>query len=257
MCEVCQKSFTPHKWVASVQIRQRVDHKRTFYYLEQLILRHKMHLNCINIKERPDGLDFYFNHRSHGLKFNEFVGNLTPSKSTTGKRLISHDSHSNTYQYKYTFSTEIAPICHQDLICLPKHFSKSLGSIGPLVLCERVNQSLHFIDPCTLKKGEIPGAVYWRNSFTSIMNSRQFKEYFVIDVEKTGKKFGKYELAEVQICKLEEMGGDNTICIKTHLGNILQPGDSAYGYDISNTNFNDVGIKDYKIKDFPEVVYFN
>jgi nonsense-mediated mRNA decay protein 3 len=74
----CQKSFTPHQWVASVQVRQKVDHKRTFYYLEQLIIKYKMHQNCINIKERPDGLDFYFNNKSHALKFKEFVNTVTP-----------------------------------------------------------------------------------------------------------------------------------------------------------------------------------
>jgi nonsense-mediated mRNA decay protein 3 len=39
-----------------------------------------MHQNCINIKERPDGLDFYFNNKSHALKFKEFVSTVTPIK---------------------------------------------------------------------------------------------------------------------------------------------------------------------------------
>jgi hypothetical protein len=38
----------------------QVVHKRTFFYLEQLILRHNAHVNCSNIVERRDGLDFFF-----------------------------------------------------------------------------------------------------------------------------------------------------------------------------------------------------
>lgn len=213
-----------------------------------------MHLQTINIKERPDGLDFYFSHRSHALKFNDFVGGVTPTKFTTGKRLISHDQHSNTFQYKYTFSTEIAPICHQDLVCLPKSLFKSFGSMGPLCLCEKINSSIHFIDPQTLRRAEIEASLFWKgNQFQSMISTRQFQLYYVIDVEKTGKKNGKYELAEVQICKEEDLGQDDKIiCIKTHLGNIVQPGDSAYGYDIKNGNFNDPNVGQYS--DLPEVI---
>jgi len=32
-CDDCRKEFTPHTWVASVQVRQHVDHKKTFYFL--------------------------------------------------------------------------------------------------------------------------------------------------------------------------------------------------------------------------------
>lgn len=42
-CDECRKSFTPHTWNAVVQLRQRVAHKRTFLFLEQLILKHKAH----------------------------------------------------------------------------------------------------------------------------------------------------------------------------------------------------------------------
>ena len=29
----------------------------------------------------------------------------------TSEKLISHDVHNNTYNYKYTFSVEIVPVC--------------------------------------------------------------------------------------------------------------------------------------------------
>lgn len=45
--------------IGSLSLLQVV-HKRTFFYLEQLILRHNAHANCSNIVERRDGLDFFF-----------------------------------------------------------------------------------------------------------------------------------------------------------------------------------------------------
>jgi NMD protein affecting ribosome stability and mRNA decay len=47
-------------WHAVVQVRQRVTHKRTFYYLEQLLLKHNAHSDCLNIVTFRDGMDFYF-----------------------------------------------------------------------------------------------------------------------------------------------------------------------------------------------------
>lgn len=59
-CPECAKSFTANVWRACVQVRQKVLHKRTFLFLEQLILKHNAHRDTINIKEVKDGIDFFF-----------------------------------------------------------------------------------------------------------------------------------------------------------------------------------------------------
>ena len=51
-CDNCAAAFTNNTWTAVVQVRQRVDHKRTFFYLEQLILKHSAHSQCTNIQVR-------------------------------------------------------------------------------------------------------------------------------------------------------------------------------------------------------------
>jgi nonsense-mediated mRNA decay protein 3 len=48
-CKDCQASFAQGTWHAVVQVRQRVPHKRTFFFLEQLLLKHNAHSECINI----------------------------------------------------------------------------------------------------------------------------------------------------------------------------------------------------------------
>lgn len=42
-CPACTKLAAKNTWKASVQVRQKVTHKRTFLFLEQLILKHRAH----------------------------------------------------------------------------------------------------------------------------------------------------------------------------------------------------------------------
>ena len=50
-------------------MRQHIEHKRTFLFLEQLILKHHAHELAINIKDIHNGIDFFFANRSHAVKF--------------------------------------------------------------------------------------------------------------------------------------------------------------------------------------------
>ena len=48
--EVLQTSAV-HVLCLGIQVRQHVPHKRTFFYLEQLILRFNADANCLSMKE--------------------------------------------------------------------------------------------------------------------------------------------------------------------------------------------------------------
>lgn len=56
-----------------LQVRQHVPHKRSFLYLEQLILRAGADSQCVNIKDIHEGLDFFFSNRAHALKLIDFL----------------------------------------------------------------------------------------------------------------------------------------------------------------------------------------
>lgn len=113
-CDACQRSYTAHTWKASVQVRQKVEHKKTFFLLEQLILKHGAHDKCINIENvqnvsavrsacrclglsRPplrsplQGVDFQFSDKSHAIKFMDFLASVTPLRSKAAKQLVSED----------------------------------------------------------------------------------------------------------------------------------------------------------------------
>ena len=169
-CELCAKVATGQpQWDAVVQLRQKISHRRTFLFLEQMILKHAMHEKVINLGTHPDGLDFFFNHRSHALQFVDFVSSLAPCKRTDAEQLVSHDSKCNTAVQHHTFSIEIAPICREDLVCLPKALSKEMGAFGPIALVYRVFSNFIFIDPTTLRTVEYQGKLYWKNDLLYIL----------------------------------------------------------------------------------------
>ncbi|KAJ6848924.1 60S ribosomal export protein NMD3 [Iris pallida] len=62
-----------------------------FFYLEQLILKHRTADRAIRIQETCDGIDFCFSNRSHALKFVDFVSDVVPARDRSDKRLVSHD----------------------------------------------------------------------------------------------------------------------------------------------------------------------
>jgi nonsense-mediated mRNA decay protein 3 len=239
-CEMCQRIATGQpQWDAVVQLRQKVEHRRTFLYLEQLILRNGMHKDATKILVQPDGLDFFFGHKSHGMRFLDFIGGLVPLIRKDSMQLVTQDDKSNTAEIHHTFSAEIAPICREDLICLPKKLCASMGGLGPVVLCHKVFSSIVLMDPSSLRVGEILGTFYWKMPFLSVASSKQQSEFYIIDIRiMPGHSNGKMQLADATVCLANEVGQGREWIIRTHLGNVLQPGDSAMGYLIPALNCN-------------------
>jgi nonsense-mediated mRNA decay protein 3 len=238
-CPDCAKSFTANTWRSVVQVRQKVPHKRTFLYLEQLILKHSAHKDTINIKEVKDGLDFYYLQRNHAEKFVDFLTSVAPVRSKKSQELISMDIHTSTKSYKFSFSVELVPICKDDLVALPIKLAKQIGNISPLTICYRVGTSINLIDPNTLQTTDVTTPLYWRTPFVSLADVQELVEFVVMDIEPTGLQKGRFLLAEATVARASDLGvNDTTYFTRTHLGNVLHPGDSVMGYHLTGTNFN-------------------
>ncbi|XP_020592394.1 60S ribosomal export protein NMD3-like [Phalaenopsis equestris] len=260
LCESCSRSqANPDQWVAAVQLRQHVSHRRSFFHLEQLILHHGAAARTLRIKEADRGIDFFFGNRSHAIKFVDFISSSVPVQSRCDKQLVSHDTKSNTYNYKHTFSVEICPICREDLICLPPKVANTLGNIGPLVLCTKVSSSITLLNPFTLRTVFLDAKQYWGSPFKALLSSRQLVEYIVLDIEMESSEMAvggsKYALAYVQVARVSDFGkNDNIFTVKTHIGHLLNTGDYALGYDLYGANINDFEIDKYKGLDLPNVI---
>ncbi|XP_058793642.1 60S ribosomal export protein NMD3 [Phymastichus coffea] len=266
MCNDCHRTEAKDYWNASVQVRQKAINKKTFYYLEQLILKHKAHENTVAIKPIHDGLDFFYANEAGARKITDFIISVLPCRYQHSKKLISHDIHSNTYNYKFTFSIEIVPISKDSIVCLPKKLVHQLGGINPICLVYKVTSGIHLIDVSSGQVTEVSANVYWRQPFNSICNPKQLKEFVVIDIEpikdKEIKRFPgqghiskKHVIADIWVVKSEDLGLDqNTIHARTHLGGILKPGDSVLGYTLSENNINDDNFEILDQDSVPDVI---
>ncbi|EME27493.1 nonsense-mediated mRNA decay protein 3 [Galdieria sulphuraria] len=255
-CYECRaKSAKMDPWEAVVQVRQRADHKKTFYFLEQLILKHNAHGNTLSLKTLRDGLDFYFPNKSAALKFVDFLHHVVPVRMKNSDHLVSHDPHNTTYKYKYSFSAELPPVCRDDLVCLPKKVSTSLGGLGPLVLVSKVSQNLCFIDPLTLQTGELSGYQYWKYPFLSLLTSRRLVEFTVLDCELTGESQKKYCMGDVTVSRSSDLGiTDRQFYIRSHVAKFLKAGDLVLGYDLESANYNDSVLDEYRSLQLPDVI---
>ncbi|KAF8196042.1 NMD3 family-domain-containing protein [Pholiota molesta] len=230
-CPDCAKLAAKNTWKALVQVRQKVPHKRTFLYLEQLILKHNAQKDTISIKEVRDGLDFFYSQKSHALKMVEFLASVAPIKSKSSEQLL-------TANFKYTFSVEIVPICKDDLVCIPLKQARTLSNINPLTVCTRVGNSLQLLDPQTLQTCDIPSQIYWRAPFDSLASVTDLLDHSRTRVALAGAFTSSGTMATMIAWTTNPRASPTSIPHAHHLGSILQPGDTALGYFLTNANYN-------------------
>ncbi|XP_059473393.1 60S ribosomal export protein NMD3 [Neocloeon triangulifer] len=266
MCDACHRTEAKDYWKCKVQVRQRSENKKTFFYLEQLILKHKAHENTLSIKPIHEGIDFFYATEAHARKMVDFLQAVLPVKTTSSKKLISHDIHSNTYNYKMTYSVEIVPLSKDSLVCLPKKLSHQLAGMSQLCLVARVTNAVHLIDPCSAQIAEVSGNVFWRSQFAAIANPKQLIQYTVMECEPIlshqqqvfpgqGPISNKHTLADVWVVRSSELGINNdTIHTRSHLGHLLKPGDTVLGYCLVDSNVNNSDFDNLKAEKVPDVV---
>ncbi|KAG5329708.1 hypothetical protein C0989_009343 [Termitomyces sp. Mn162] len=162
--------------------------------------------------------------------------------------------HSNTTNFKFTYSIEIIPICKDDLILIPPKQAKylfNLSNLSPPPICTHVGNSVHLIDPATLQ-------YYWHTLFDSLATIMDLVEFTVLDVKpdhcKTQDKFVMAD-AQVVVASTFHFSADTADNNKmmdfdvpssstsqiyhthTHLRLILQPCNTVMGYHLTNANF--------------------
>lgn len=223
-CSDCMRTEAKQHWKALVQLRQRPHHKRTFLYIEQLILKHKAHLTTSNIKERKDGIDFYYLDRHSALKMVDFLSSYCGSSIINSSKLISEDDSNNTANKKFTFSVEILPFCQDDLVHIGA--SNCLG-LGEFVLVSKVRSMVTFYDPKTLKTNKLHSKQYFANEdkFRIIMRSTSFKKFRVVYSRPVDRNFTEATITSDDVAFYE---------VVTHLK--VRDNDMVAGYSLCDSN---------------------
>lgn len=266
MCHECHRVEAKDYWRCVVQVRQHAENKKTYLYLEQLILKHKAHENTLGIKPVHGGLDFYFASENHARKMVNFLESMVPVKVTASRRLVSHDHNSNIHHYKYTWSVEIAPLSKDSLVCLSPKIRHQLGNLPPLCLVYKVTHGMHLVDPMTGQLSELSSLNYFRTPFEAICNPKQLVEFIVMDIDilqdnakksvsiQEQKPF-RHQLCDIWLVRASQLGiNDCSVHTRTHLGYLLNVGDSVMGYSMKEANINESEFDKLNSDQIPDII---
>lgn len=94
-------------------------------------------------------MDFYFADKQHGARFVSFLECHVPTKCKYSRKLVSADHSDNCGNFKHNHLVEVAPLCKDDLIFLPKDLANNLSNISRFVLVKNVAAGIHILDPFT------------------------------------------------------------------------------------------------------------
>ena len=260
-CDDCKKQFTPHTWIACIQLRQKAENRKTFFYLEQLLLKHGLHKKASKIVSEKWGIDFFFNKRVDAIKLTEFIQAYFPTVTKESKELISHKIHSAEYNNKYTTVIEIPRICKDDLVILPKKLCKEFGGMNNMAVCYKIGNSIHLYDPVSLKRIEMSAAQYfvYEKDFKVIPFRSNETEYFISDIRldnapkmsaDTSFIANNRLFARAEVTRASDY---EQFSCTTHLGNILNHGDTVLGYDLTALNCEEISELDNQ-KYVPDVI---
>lgn len=159
-----------------------MDHKRTFLWLEQEIVRRGAADKATGVETKPAGLDFFFADKSEANRFLHFLQHVVPCRHKQAKQLVSADLKSNVGNYKHTYAVDIAPLCKDDLVLLPTKTATTLGGMARLAVVFRVSQHVHLVDPQSLQTAELTAERYFAEPFRSVLQSPRLVEMVVLDV---------------------------------------------------------------------------
>jgi nonsense-mediated mRNA decay protein 3 len=251
-CIECQAEFRQGSWKALIQVRQRVSHKRTFLYLEQLIIKHGAHRGCLSIETFHDGMDFYFPDKGKGARFIAFLESVCPIKVKASKKLVGTDDKSNISNFKYTYIVDICPLCKDDLLYLPVRMARKMGNISRLALVKGVSNVIHLLDPLTGQTATMEAEVFWREPIRPLITAARSRvtRYVVLGKEpvflrenvskKSTNRKQKSRLALLTVAREGDLGMNDDQCEEqSTIGYLLKSGDVCVGYDMKDTQFVD------------------
>lgn len=228
-CPDCQNLEANNFWNSVVQLRHKMNSKRTLLFVEQMCKKHRMYDNTIDVKKVKGGYDFYFSEKNNARKFVRFIESIIGCKVTESSQLLSLDTKSNKTKNKNTFSVSVFPFQKDDLILLSDKMAKS-KNISKYLVVHKISTKLQLVDPVSCKVLDIPSYFYFNNmnDFQVVMGSKYLSKMTVISVEKN-KFINSFQSADIEITK----DYNEIIHLRTHIGKNI--GEEILGYDIQHS----------------------
>lgn len=171
--------------------------------------------------------------------------NQVPSRAYQSKKLVSHNEQNNEYNYKYNVSIDIAPVCKDDLVCVPPKLSRELGGTYPILLCIKVTKMIHLLDFKTMQVHEIDYSTCAAYDLKALCSRESLTSFIILDIQEASRKRCDYtlsthssriaqkqrlEFVNVEVMRENDMGVNNeSFLLESHLGDNLKENDSVLG----------------------------
>ena len=132
-----------------------------------------------------------------------------------------------------------------------------------MILVYKISKFIHFIDVKTMQPFEIDKPIYWQHCFRAVLGRDRLSEFVVINIENMDNDFNssraalkqKFRQVSMEIARKEDFGvNDKTFIVNTHLGDVLNYNDTVLGYDLIQSNLNDIDEFTGKDLYLPEIV---
>lgn len=269
-CPECNREYTNRTWHALVQVRQKSSSKastthRGLLMLEMILTKHPtVRSNVLRAETVRQGFDFYFLSSQHAQQFTNFLSKTMAIKITaTTKKLISSDSKNNTANMKHTIICELVPLCRYDLVLIGCDTNKKARKIIwncfgnntsniRFALVMKVSKCIRFLD-ATYHNGVVNNGIndlyvdlhsdnYWKcdRYLKVICSQKSCISFIVLNIEpieqqqRNSEEYDKNELIEVEVARESDFGrNDITLRCISHLGHLLNVGDTVLGYDLT------------------------
>ena len=271
-CPDCNREYTNRTWQAVLQLRQQRSHKSALAALEMAIAKHKtIRKHVLKIDAAKNGFDFYFLQLAHAQQFASFLQRVGPMRVKTSQKLVSTDVKSNTANIKHTVSCDLVPMCRDDLVLISKG-TKGARLAGRLALVRHVKSVLTLMDASPRRDEkelhmDLGAENYYKNEkhFSVLLTPDRLTRFVVLDVELCDEDnahqhnddsssvqyrgpasgVAQFALADVLVAREADFGvNDTTFSVVTHLGHLIQAGDTVLGYDLETTVGGDWDLDD-------------
>ncbi|KAJ8443143.1 hypothetical protein Cgig2_005694 [Carnegiea gigantea] len=241
-CRLCWLMGPTRPWNFVVQLRPyATSNRQSLLNLEPRILRLAPIMGAVNLRKVGRGIDVFFAKEMCANSFVIIISRFAPiKKGKIHKTLSHHNSKNDTTSCQVCIPAFVFPICTTDLVFLPSKVSAKLGNLGPLVICTKAKRSITLLDPFTLCEFILGVDQYWNAPFEVLKTREELVEFMVLNVEIVSNGHN-YSLADVEVARISDFGqNDLRFSVRSHLGNILKPGDVALGYVLYGANITDV-----------------
>eukprot|EP01017_Pseudomicrothorax_dubius_P041911 TRINITY_DN6770_c0_g1_i1.p1 TRINITY_DN6770_c0_g1~~TRINITY_DN6770_c0_g1_i1.p1 ORF type:complete len:268 (+),score=80.64 TRINITY_DN6770_c0_g1_i1:930-1733(+) len=141
---------------------------------------------------------------------------------------------------------EIPGVCKDDLVLIfDNSLCKTLGGCSNLLLCTKISSLIHLTDPITLQKVDLTAMTFFQyeNRFKFLPLKENAVEFLVKNIEKphpgkgNSQNAAKSQLIDVEVDRTSDW---ETFFVKSHLGDIIHPGDSVLGFDFTSISLPDL-----------------